>query len=184
MDYGDTIYGNAVPTTLCPLKTAYHSAIRFITGDAFLTHHCLLYDNVGWPSLENRRKLHLYMFIFKAFTGKLPPYISSMLNFKSIPHSIRSTGWITFGVPFMRTDLGKTAFSALAPSTWNKLQATHSHSQSVNTWRPHLLPSRPSVTGWDSPPRQSATGWAVHCVEWGAVHGADAFIGKLQQSWI
>ena len=124
MDYGDTIYGNAVPTTLGPLKTAYHSVIRFITGDAFLTHHCLLYDNVGWPSLENRRKLHLYMFIFKAFTGKLPPYISSMLSFKSIPHSIRSTGWITFGVPFMRTDLGKTAFSALAPSTWNKLQDT------------------------------------------------------------
>ena len=122
MDYGDTIYGNAVPTTLEPLKTAYHSAIRFITGDAFRTHHCLLYDKVNWLSPENRRKLHLYMFIFKALTGKLPPYISSMFSLKSNPHSTRSTDWITFEVPFRRSDLGKTAFSALAPNTWNQLQ--------------------------------------------------------------
>ena len=124
MDYGDTVYGNAVPTTLEPLKSAYHSAIRFITGDAYRTHHCLLYDKVEWLSLENRRKLHLYMFIFKALTGKLPPYISSMLSLKPNPHSTRSTSWITFGIPFMKSDLGQTAFSALAPSTWNKLQKT------------------------------------------------------------
>ena len=124
LDYGDTIYGNAVPTTLDPLKTVYHSAIRFITEDAFRTHHCLLYDKVKWLSPENRRKLHLYMFIFKALAGNLPPYISSMLSLKSNSQGTRSINWITYETPFMRTDLGKTAFSALAPSTWNKLQNT------------------------------------------------------------
>ena len=124
MDYGDTIYGNAAPTTLEPLKTAYHSAIRFITGDAFRTHHCLLYDKVGWLSLENRRKLHLYMLIFKALIGKLPPYINSMLSLKSNPYASRSSSWITLDTPFMKSDLGKTAFSSLAPRTWNHLQDT------------------------------------------------------------
>ena len=122
LDYGDIIYGNAAPTTLEPLNTAYHSAIRFITGDAFRTHHCLLYDKLGWLSLENRRKLHLYMFIFKALIGKLPPYISSMLSLKSIPYSTRSSSWITYETPHMNSDLGKTAFSSLAPRTWNQLQ--------------------------------------------------------------
>ena len=46
------------------------------------------------------------------------------VSLKSNPHSTRSTSWITFGIPFMRSDLGKTAFSALAPSTWNQLQDT------------------------------------------------------------
>ena len=125
MDYGDTIYGNAAPTTLEPLKTAYHSAIRFITGDAYRTHHCLLYDKVGWLSLENRRAFHLYLFIFKAIIGKLPPYINSMLSLKPNPYASRSSSWITFNIPLMKSDLGKTAFSALAPRMWNQLQDTY-----------------------------------------------------------
>ena len=62
MDYGDIIYGNAASTTLEPLNTVYHSAIRFITEDSFRTHHCHLYDRVDWPSLENRHKRHLYVY--------------------------------------------------------------------------------------------------------------------------
>ena len=33
LDYGDVIYRNAAPTTLLPLDTVYHSALRFITGE-------------------------------------------------------------------------------------------------------------------------------------------------------
>ena len=124
LDYGDIIYGNATSTTLGPLNTVYHSAIRFITGDAYRTHHCLLYDKVEWLSLENRRKLHLYMFIFKALIGKLPPYISAMFHLKSHAYSTRSSRWITYETHRMNSDLGRTAFSSLAPSTWNKLQDT------------------------------------------------------------
>ena len=46
------------------------------------------------------------------------------VSLKSNPHSTRSSSWITFEIPFMKSDLGKTAFSALAPSTWNQLQDT------------------------------------------------------------
>ena len=64
------------------------------------------------------------MFIFKALIGKLPPYITSMFSLNSSPYFTRSSNWITYKKPRMDSGLGQTAFSSLAPRTWNQLQNT------------------------------------------------------------
>lgn len=51
-DYGDILHMNASAVTLKPLDAVYHSALRFITGDNYNTHHCELYAKVGWPPLS------------------------------------------------------------------------------------------------------------------------------------
>ncbi len=80
LDYGDVIYRNASASTLAALNPIYYSAIRFITGDSYLTHHCVLYENVGWAPLALRRDRHWLLFIYKALIGKMPSYITSLLN--------------------------------------------------------------------------------------------------------
>ena len=64
LDYGDIIYRNASATTLKSLDSVYHSSLRFITGDSYSTHHCILYNKVGWPSLATRRDQHWFLFIY------------------------------------------------------------------------------------------------------------------------
>ena len=71
-DYGDTLYMHASQTVLKPLDAVFHSALRFITGYGFRTHHCDLYTQVNWPSLANRREQHILLLIFKALSGKVP----------------------------------------------------------------------------------------------------------------
>lgn len=44
---------------LKPLDSVYHSALRFITGDAYDTPHCILYNIAGWSSLAQRLDKHL-----------------------------------------------------------------------------------------------------------------------------
>ena len=124
LDYGDIVYRHASNTTLKPLDSAYHSALRFITGEKYNTHHCILYEKVGWSSLSLRRSYHWYLFIYKAITGKLPPYISSLLDQSAGIHQTRSSDRLAFSVPRVRTELGKTGFSYDAPHTWNALQQT------------------------------------------------------------
>ena len=124
LDYGDVVYRHASSTTLKPLDSAYHSALRFITGDKYDTHHCLLYDKVGWPSLTLRRSYHWYLFIYKAIIGKLPPYISSLLDWNTGMHQTRSSNRLALRVPRVRSEHGKSAFSYDAPHTWNALQQT------------------------------------------------------------
>ena len=70
LDYGDTVYSHVPVSVLKPLYAVYHSALRFIAGAGFQTHHCVLYSTVGWTSLGQRRKQHSILFIYKAIIGK------------------------------------------------------------------------------------------------------------------
>ena len=126
LDYGDTIYRIAAPSILQRLDAVYHSALRFVTGDSYDTHHCVLYANAGLSSLNERRERHLfiYLFIFKAIIGKLPPYISSLLEWNSNPYLTRSGHLLLLKIPQAQTQLGKSTFSFSAPTSWNALQKT------------------------------------------------------------
>ena len=48
--YGDVLYMNASTQCLYMLDSVYHGALRFITNCGALTHHCVLYSKVNWPS--------------------------------------------------------------------------------------------------------------------------------------
>ena len=90
LDYGDIIYKIATPSILKPLDTVYHSALRWVTGDSYGTHHCTLYENAGLPSLSERREMHWYLFVLKAIAGMLPPYICNRLDHNLSPYQTRS----------------------------------------------------------------------------------------------
>ncbi len=72
LDYGDVIYMHAGLSSLKKLDYVYHAALRFVTSASSRTHHCILYELVGWSSLFQRRKVHMLLFIAKALLGKLP----------------------------------------------------------------------------------------------------------------
>ena len=131
LDYGDVIYRNAAPSILKPLDIVYHSALRFISGENYRTHHCVLYDRVGWSSLADRRNKHWYLFIFKAIDGSLPMYIKSLLEWNPVTYRTRSSDWLTLKVCKTNTKLGETAFCFNAPTTWNNLQLRFKISSSI-----------------------------------------------------
>ena len=122
LDYGDVIDKNATLTSLKALDAVYHSAIWFVTGSSYNTHHCTLYNLIGWPSLSERRSRHWLLYIYKAIMSELPPYISSLLLLQSHVHHTRSSNHLQLRVPNVRSELGKTAFSFDAPRTWNSAQ--------------------------------------------------------------
>lgn len=123
LDYGDILYMNAPDEYTNKLDAAYHSALRFITNCKALTHRCVLYNRVGWPSLSQRRLGHWYMFIYKALIGKLPSYICSLISQKDIGrYELRSQDVIQLNSPCARIEFGKKAFRCAAPSAWTTLQ--------------------------------------------------------------
>ena len=81
---------------------------------------------IGWwaglLALASRREFHWYQFIFKAITGKLPHYLTSLLDWSLPSYSTRSSEWLLFRVPRTSTQLGETAFSYAAPRSWNLIQ--------------------------------------------------------------
>ena len=124
LDYGDTIYRSAAPSLLKRLDTVYHSALRWITGDCYGTHHCSLYENSGLSSLTERRDKHYFLFLFKAVSGLLPSYICSLLETCNMSYRTRSSELIMLKVPRVQSEFGKAAFSVSGPTSWNSLQKT------------------------------------------------------------
>ena len=123
LDYGDIVYMHAAHSSLKPLDAVYHSALRFITGDAFTTHHCRLYGKVGWPSLAKRREQHCILFIYKALLKTLPDYLNCLLEPKEGHYHTRSQDFFTLEIPTVNSELGKTAFRFYGPHMWNSLQS-------------------------------------------------------------
>ena len=140
LDYGDIIYRNASNTALKTLDSIYHSALRFITGDSYMTHHCILYNKVGWPSLATRRDQHWFIFVYKALIGSSPPYLHSLLQWKTGSYNTRSQAYLMLETPHnpnphASTQFGKTAFKYCAPHTWNTLQASLKYTSLVSLAR-------------------------------------------------
>lgn len=122
LDYGDILYMHAAKSVLRSLDAVYHSALRFITGANYTTHHCNLYSLSGRHPLAVRRQLHWFIFIYKAVIGLLPSYLSVFSLSSNNRYNLRSNSVILFNVPAVRTNLGKIAFKYNAPATWNELQ--------------------------------------------------------------
>ena len=125
LDYGDILYMHANLSSLKMLDSVYHAALRFVTDLGFRTHHCSLYESVGWPSLYNRRWEHWYCFLYKAVLCDLPPYLCSLLVPKVNTRScrLRHDRLKMYTIPRTRTVFGESAFKAFAPSSWYKLQS-------------------------------------------------------------
>ncbi len=112
------------PSSLKMLDSVYHASLRFVTKSSFRTHHCSLYESVGWLSLHNRRLEHWYIYLFKAILYKLPSYLCSLLTLKvtTSKSNLRSYGQIMYDIPRTRTVFGESAFKVFAPLSWYKLQ--------------------------------------------------------------
>lgn len=95
-----------------------------ITDNVFRTHHCFLYQKVGWPSLTVKRNPHWYPFIYKCLSQKLPPHLALFLRWKNSAYVTRSQDRMSLEVPRANSNLGNTAFSFCAPDTWNLLQCS------------------------------------------------------------
>ena len=124
LDYGDILYMHASATCLRSLDTVYHSALRFVTGCPYLTHHCTLYQKAGWAPLSSRRYTHWLTFIYKALLGMIPSYLGDYLTRKQGHYALRSSDFFTLNVPTALSDIGKRAFRYAAPAAWNFLQKT------------------------------------------------------------
>ncbi len=110
LDYGDILFKHAASSILTSLDSVYHASLCLITNAKSRTHHCILYEMVGWTSLAICRKQHWYIFIYKAMLGKLPAYLCTLLCLCSGNYQLRSSKCLLFNIPRVCTELGKTAF--------------------------------------------------------------------------
>ena len=80
----------------------------------------------------------LCLLTYKTFQIQQPTYLYESLSFPSHSLSTRSSDSSVLSIPYVRTSLGKRAFSVIAPRLWNSLPPDTHNSLSVSTFRSKL----------------------------------------------
>lgn len=102
------IWRHAAFSVLKPLVTVDLYNLCFIPGDRYN----ILHEKVGWPSL---------LYILKTSTGKLPPYLSDLLEFYYESYMTHLFDSLALKHLQVYTELNKLAFSMWCFSLPNKL---------------------------------------------------------------
>ena len=149
-DYCDTIYdGLITKTDALRLERLQNRAARLITGTMLRTPTEKLREELGWTTLENRRKIHKLLLFhqLQSRSSLIPSYIKSILpDTRETQTGINLRNSNTLTQPFNRTSLLENSFVPSTTRFWNDLPLSVRQSNSSAYKRliyEHFGPSNP-----------------------------------------
>ena len=131
-DYCDTVYdGLITKTDAIRLERLQNRAARLITGTMLRTPTKKLMEELGWASMENRRKIHKLLLYHHLQTAgpQTPQYITSILpdtRADQTGRTLRNSRTLTQS--FSRTTLFQNSFLPSTTRLWNDLPLSVRHS--------------------------------------------------------
>ena len=119
-DYGDVIYHSSLTNKIAKsIQKLQNTCMRFSFNITYRHHITPHLNNYSILSMHNRRKLHLYNFIYRILKSKNPPYLYQLFVSRNHPHRTRFIG--DYLVPQHRSANFQKSFSFTATQMWNDI---------------------------------------------------------------
>ena len=137
IDYGSITWGTASNTNIERVSKLQKRAARIILRADFDTPSSAMFQELNWPSIENRLKYNKAVLTYRALNKLTPDYISNLLKPLSETHSLnlRSSENGSLHIPLARTALYDNSFTCSAPKLWNALPQTVRDADSLFTFK-------------------------------------------------
>ena len=78
-------------------------------------------SRLHWLPIKQRIDYKTCLPTYKTLTNQPPTYLYNSLSFPSHSVSTRSSDSLVLSIPYVRSSLGKRAFSVIGPRLWNSL---------------------------------------------------------------
>jgi hypothetical protein len=123
LDYGDILYDNCSEADKKSLDDVLLAAARAVTGGKRCTSHQLLYNEVGWQPLCQRRRAHKLCKFYAIVNGHTPRYLSTLLprNLNTSIHNTRGARNRAFAVFLCKTECFRKSFFPSTTLLYNDL---------------------------------------------------------------
>ena len=140
IDYGSITWGSTSIANIQRLSKLQKRAARIILKANFDTPSSLMFQELGWLSVENRLKYNKAVITYRALNNLTPDYLSELLIPLSEIHSLnlRSLENGLLHIPLSRTTIFDNSFTCSAPKLWNALPQTVRASGSLVTFKKNL----------------------------------------------
>ena len=139
LEYGSVVWDNCTQEQSGLIESVQYEAARIITGLRKGTSRVKLYSELGWDSLQNRRKKQKLILMFKALQGELPNYMTEniMSHINQEPnYNLRNLR--IFTTPQCRTKSYKESFFPSVLDLWNHLDNDTRNGISLSSFRNKL----------------------------------------------
>ncbi len=146
LEYGDVLFDSGTQQEKDELEKIQQEAARIATGTTKLVSIHKLMREVGWESLESRRRKHKLVLFFKMTKDLTPYYLSSL-----VPPTVGSASRYRlrnardFQVPRARTALYSNSFLPSVVREFNSLPAEVQSADSVDSFKRMLSNNVPNV---------------------------------------
>ena len=138
LDYCNSLYSGISQVNLNKLQRIQNSLARVITNTSKYQHITLILKKLHWLPIKQRIDYKLCLLTYKTLTNQQPTYLYNSLSFPSHSVSTRSSDSLVLSIPYVRSSLGKRAFSVIGPRLWNSLPPDTRNSSSLPIFRSRL----------------------------------------------
>jgi len=139
IEYGNVVYDNLSQDLSKKLEHIQRDAALLCTGAYRRSGTDKLIEEIGWETLEVRRRYQRLVLLYKIHNGLTPRYLHSMLPMtcgQRTGYSLRNTNQYT--IPFCRTGRYKLSFVPATIKDWNELPDHIKGSSSLTIFKSNL----------------------------------------------
>ena len=121
-DYCDVVWGDCSKTRADKLQKLQNRAAWIITRADYSIRSSDVLNSLEWSNLEERRKRHLLVAMFKIFNNDCPTYLREQFHRTSEIHdyNLRGSNY-DLQLPLHKTNFLKRSFSYRGAMAWNQL---------------------------------------------------------------
>jgi hypothetical protein len=138
LEYADVLFAGTYDSDLCKLDMLQAEAMRIVTGATARSNIRLLYEDLGWPTLQSRRRIHCLCLMYKIVNGNAPQYLKALIPVRYQPdgmHSLRSFANEEIRAPFARTESFTRSFLLYTIKLWNELDIETRHLPTLDSFK-------------------------------------------------
>ena len=134
-DYCNSLYNGISQANLNKIQRIQNTLARVVANTSKFEHITPILRKLHWLPIKQRIDYKLCLLTYKTLQIQQPTYLYNSLSFPSHSLSTRSSDSSVLSIPYVRTSLGKRAFSVIAPRLWNSLPPDTRNSLSLSTFR-------------------------------------------------
>ena len=138
LDYCNSLYNGISQANLNKIQRIQNTLARVVTNTSKFEHITPILKKLHWLPIKQRIDYKLCLLTYKTLQIQQLTYLYNSLSFPSHSLSTRSSDSSVLSIPYVRTSLGKRAFSVIALRLWNSLPPDTRNSLSVSTFRSKL----------------------------------------------
>lgn len=142
-DYCDAVYSDISLTLGMKLQRLQNSCVRFIFNLKYFDHVSTYYTRLRWLRLNDRRKCHNLILLYKVLSSSTPIYLSSRFVTVSSHHrfNTRSQSTSLLSIPLHSSTIYSKSFTLSASREWNLLDGNTRNSVSLSIFRNTIINS-------------------------------------------